>query len=478
MGLYDQFPYTNFHELNLDWIIEQMKHCLSVVDGINTNIDTAVEQEINKLVESGEFEQFLYNMFKEHTDNAVLWGADPTGVHDSSVLINTMLSTMKSCYLPNGVYRIDESIVIPSDARLYGQSTDGVVLKAYRNGPKAVIKSSTFDLYHNTDTINGDTSFEIKDLTVDGNGRGIMGIALYGYKYHIANVDIRKCTDGFYSEWGSSNGFTENGNVMHAVIENVTVGNCTSHAAQFFGPHDSYINNFVGHNCEHGLYIVKKASNANRANGTVISNSHIFSMRNEGIYITDYCYLDNVVSESNATDGIYVESECKMYNCVVFNNGRNGLSISQNLSQVIVENASCYQNAGKDIVVGAYVKNSIIHAQTFSADSGKIDIDSGLLTKEANTYNDHFRIISGSPWHGIDYAPMSLTTVEVPANSPYINETGRSASVIVYGSDDCNLKYTGSTLHMCAEQVYPLPCGASITWTTKPTSIILMYNPI
>ena len=25
MGLFDQFPYTNFHELNLDWIINEMK---------------------------------------------------------------------------------------------------------------------------------------------------------------------------------------------------------------------------------------------------------------------------------------------------------------------------------------------------------------------------------------------------------------------------------------------------------------------
>ena len=28
MGLFDQFPYTNFHELNLDWIITQIKHLL------------------------------------------------------------------------------------------------------------------------------------------------------------------------------------------------------------------------------------------------------------------------------------------------------------------------------------------------------------------------------------------------------------------------------------------------------------------
>ena len=26
------YPYTNFHELNLDWVIEQVKQCLETID--------------------------------------------------------------------------------------------------------------------------------------------------------------------------------------------------------------------------------------------------------------------------------------------------------------------------------------------------------------------------------------------------------------------------------------------------------------
>lgn len=36
MGMFEQFPYTNFHELNLDWIIEQIKNVLeSAVISVN-----------------------------------------------------------------------------------------------------------------------------------------------------------------------------------------------------------------------------------------------------------------------------------------------------------------------------------------------------------------------------------------------------------------------------------------------------------
>lgn len=38
MGLFEQFPYTNFHELNLDWIIQTMKALDEKVDSIEDRI--------------------------------------------------------------------------------------------------------------------------------------------------------------------------------------------------------------------------------------------------------------------------------------------------------------------------------------------------------------------------------------------------------------------------------------------------------
>jgi hypothetical protein len=32
MGMFDHFPYTNFHELNLDWILQALKEIEKTMD--------------------------------------------------------------------------------------------------------------------------------------------------------------------------------------------------------------------------------------------------------------------------------------------------------------------------------------------------------------------------------------------------------------------------------------------------------------
>ena len=46
MGLFDQFPYTNFHELNLDWILSQMKN----VEGYVKNIEGVIGETTRKMI--------------------------------------------------------------------------------------------------------------------------------------------------------------------------------------------------------------------------------------------------------------------------------------------------------------------------------------------------------------------------------------------------------------------------------------------
>ena len=41
MGVFEQFPYTNFHELNLNWIINKMKELLGKVETLDVDVATA-----------------------------------------------------------------------------------------------------------------------------------------------------------------------------------------------------------------------------------------------------------------------------------------------------------------------------------------------------------------------------------------------------------------------------------------------------
>lgn len=44
-GSYEKFPYTNFHGLNLDWLLQKMKE-------LEQKVDTEVMEEIRRVVSS------------------------------------------------------------------------------------------------------------------------------------------------------------------------------------------------------------------------------------------------------------------------------------------------------------------------------------------------------------------------------------------------------------------------------------------
>ena len=50
MGIYDNFPYTNVHELNLQWILKVCKQSIEVLDELPENM----KKTILELIDSGE----------------------------------------------------------------------------------------------------------------------------------------------------------------------------------------------------------------------------------------------------------------------------------------------------------------------------------------------------------------------------------------------------------------------------------------
>ena len=62
MGLYEHFPYSNYHELNLDWILSKVKELQTDIDEINAWKETFSAQ-INE-----EFTQLKADIKKEFTD--------------------------------------------------------------------------------------------------------------------------------------------------------------------------------------------------------------------------------------------------------------------------------------------------------------------------------------------------------------------------------------------------------------------------
>lgn len=45
----DYVPYTNFHELNLDWIVKKVKECLQKSDEIEDFVNKSIEEQNAKI---------------------------------------------------------------------------------------------------------------------------------------------------------------------------------------------------------------------------------------------------------------------------------------------------------------------------------------------------------------------------------------------------------------------------------------------
>lgn len=73
MGLYEHFPYSNYHELNLDWLLSKVKEIQSSIDTINSWKETfsaQINAQISNLISevNEEFTQLKADIEKEFTD--------------------------------------------------------------------------------------------------------------------------------------------------------------------------------------------------------------------------------------------------------------------------------------------------------------------------------------------------------------------------------------------------------------------------
>lgn len=93
MGLFDWFPYTNFHELNLDWILSTVKksadtaeNTKTFVDGYfkNLNVTAEIAEKLDAMAESGE----LQNIVSEYLEvNASIVFQNVADMADSDSLV-------------------------------------------------------------------------------------------------------------------------------------------------------------------------------------------------------------------------------------------------------------------------------------------------------------------------------------------------------------------------------------------------------
>lgn len=304
---FNKYPYTNFHDLNLDWVlneIEKLKNSIASIKTLSGDAIWATPQE---------------------------FGAIADGSTDCTDAFTEALNSGKPVFVPNGRYLV-HNLEIPSGSILMGQSREGTVFSAPTGGG-AIIKTRNFDQLKGSGALDGTFDACITNFTIDGRnyGGGLIGFAHYGTRNVVHNVTVANCDIGIFSEWCNQLGLVGI-NGTEAYFDKVCVNKCTT-GIEWHGPHDSMMNDVIV--ALGGTGITISDTDNSTAAGTNWNQCHVYANTGFGIICESANVFTNVESETNGFQipdadcaGFDIRGNCTLTGCRAhFNNG-DGFRIS------------------------------------------------------------------------------------------------------------------------------------------------------
>lgn len=326
MGLYDQFPYTNFHELNLDWLIGEMKK---------------LKEDFNKLPDE-IIEKLLANFRLGNFINVKLLGAKGDGIADDTAIIQKALDKFKAVFIPAGTYKIT-TLFINTDNTILGENADSTILKG-------IVKTTGYDENTDSNIAGGVHDAILCNLSIISGG-----LRMYGYRNLLSHVYIHKCDIGLISEWATYLGGvaeTDEGNVgfMETIVDKCRFYN-NGKGVIWKGPHDS-----IFHDCWfylNGDALSLEKSEKYTATASIINNSHFYANSKTACVDNAGCYLFNTQIEStgfNNPNGVDVCAlnlafgSSRVVNCFIFSN-TVGVALKMLSSDNYVNDCFLFNNA-------------------------------------------------------------------------------------------------------------------------------------
>ena len=130
MGIFRNFPYTNFHEMNLDWLLNTMKELKASWDSFTVNWQKEIQENIynwldlhpeatttvqdGSLTEAKFTNELKLKTLKEYI-TPEMCGAVGDGITDDTEALQTMLNDGRTCYVPSKTYAISSPLYITKD---------------------------------------------------------------------------------------------------------------------------------------------------------------------------------------------------------------------------------------------------------------------------------------------------------------------------------------------------------------------------
>lgn len=153
VGPFQRFPYTNFHDLNLDWILNVCKYTEETLQELPEAIDKSVEDALNKF--NTDIADQLRDMVlgAPQAVNVMLLPDsklptfDNTGTQDNTAAFNALLTWMREnnrhvMLFPNGTYMLN-SVTLPGNFAVIGEDRYNTIIKANRYQVNPLINMTT-----------------------------------------------------------------------------------------------------------------------------------------------------------------------------------------------------------------------------------------------------------------------------------------------------------------------------------------------
>lgn len=228
-----EFPNARTFDSDLTWVIEKIKELLKNMGSLNEAweafkeqyedlLSDTIKETIQNMIDDGSFatliDEWIDNIpFINVKDN----GAKGDGVTDDTEAIQNCINNFVGniIFFPKGVYIISAPIKLPNDTIIQGCCENSIIRCSLNFSGISMLMSEHFEeLTGNEDPTNSDQNWTISDISLDGYYRDMYestflrpkaeenGLSLYGYGYHIRNVNIYNVGgSGFWLEYSSRN---------------------------------------------------------------------------------------------------------------------------------------------------------------------------------------------------------------------------------------------------------------------------------
>lgn len=71
MGVYEHFPYTNYHDLNIDWVLQTTKRLEAIADDLDKEISDEVDAQLQEMIDDGTLSDIINQQLLGDINDAV-----------------------------------------------------------------------------------------------------------------------------------------------------------------------------------------------------------------------------------------------------------------------------------------------------------------------------------------------------------------------------------------------------------------------